>query len=61
MFVCFFYFFIVCLFLRNREHKQERGREKERERERQNPKQAPGSVSAEPNTGREPAEHEIMA
>ena len=56
-----FFTFLSFVYFWETESISRRGAERKRERERQNPKQAPGSVSAEPNTGREPAEHEIMA
>ena len=54
----------VCMFIFDRQRKRQSmsgGRGRERERETQNLKQAPGSaVSAEPDTGLELTNHEIM-
>ena len=52
----FLNFFNVYLFLRERERERERQSTRDRgaEREIQNPKQAPGSVSTEPDVGLKP-------
>ena len=55
----FYSFFFLCLFIFEREGETQCERGRGREKGRQNLKQAPGSVSTEPEAGLTPLNHEI--